>query len=99
MQIEYYDGQFDDARYAVALATTAALQGAAVLNHARVESLIKDSDGHVTGVRVRDDISGHSFDVKAKVVINATGPFTDAVRSMSKPDTASIITPSAGALL
>ena len=43
-QIEYYDGQFDDARYALALAQTAALHGAQALNHCAVERLLHDPD-------------------------------------------------------
>lgn len=42
VQIEYYDGQFDDARYALALAQTAALHGASTLNHCAVERLLRD---------------------------------------------------------
>ena len=53
VQIVYYDGQFDDARLAVALACTAAMAGAAVVNHAPAVGLIKDADGKVVGARVK----------------------------------------------
>ncbi len=57
-QVVYYDGQFDDARYNVALALTATLAGATVVNHAKVTRLIKDADGQVVGAAVRDTLTG-----------------------------------------
>lgn len=92
----YYDGQFDDARLAINLAQTAAEQGAALVNHAPVESLLKDAHGHVRGVGIRDAETGRTFDVEARVVINATGPFSDGVRRMDNPDASPIIVPSQG---
>lgn len=81
MQIVYYDGQFNDARLAVAVACTSAALGAATLNHAEVVGLIRDpSTGRVVGAHVRDLLTGENFDVHAKVVINATGPFADSIR-------------------
>jgi glycerol-3-phosphate dehydrogenase len=57
--VVYYDGQMNDSRLNVGLACTAALVGAAVLNHAEVFELIKDEfDERVIGARVRDTISG-----------------------------------------
>lgn len=79
----YYDGQFDDARFLVHLATTAAEQGAALLNYAPVVRLSRDIGGFIDGVVVRDLESGGEFEVKARVVINAAGPFVDDVRRMS----------------
>lgn len=99
VQIEYYDGQFDDARYALALAQTAALHGAAVLNHITCVALMRDGDGRVCGARVRDNETGETVAVHARVVVNATGPFTDAVRAMADTDAKEIIMPSSGAAL
>lgn len=72
----YYDCQFDDARLAISLAQTAATHGATLLNYTRVEGLVYDA-GRVAGLRVRDDESATEFNVNARVVINATGIFTD----------------------
>jgi len=94
--IVYFDGQFNDARMAVALACTAALGGATVANHTEVTGLIKDADGKVAGAKVKDNESGKQFDVYAKTVVNATGPFVDAVREMDEKEAAKMITPSAG---
>lgn len=98
-QIEYYDGQFDDARYALALAQTAALKGAAVLNYCEVVDLLRNPDTQrVCGATVRDVETGTQERVHARVVMNATGPFTDGVRRMATgAETPPIIRPSAGA--
>lgn len=98
MQIEYCDGQFDDARYALALAQTAALHGAHVLNHGAVTELLRDPEtGRIVGAALQDQETGLRTNVYAKVVVNAAGPFTDSIRRMSQgEDTPGIIQPSAG---
>ena len=92
----YYDGQFDDARLAVNLAQTAFKQGAKLVNYAQVVELVKDSAGAINGIEVRDAESGEGLSVDARVVVNATGPFADAVRKLDKPDVAPIVVPSQG---
>jgi glycerol-3-phosphate dehydrogenase len=77
--VQYWDGQFDDARLAVALARTAALEGACVVNHVPVLSLLHDK-GRVVGVRAQDAEQGLSFDLRAACVINATGVWVDHLR-------------------
>jgi glycerol-3-phosphate dehydrogenase len=91
----YHDGQFDDARLAVNLAQTAAASGATILNYCSVKSFLK-SDGKIAGVQVKDLISGHEYEVKAKVVINATGVFSDAVQHLDDPSKPASISPSQG---
>jgi glycerol-3-phosphate dehydrogenase len=95
-QIRYYDGQFDDARLNVALACTAAAAGAAVANHLEAASLLKDASGAVVGARVTDRQTGRSFDVHARVVVNATGPYVDRLRRLSDPSVKNAVTASAG---
>jgi glycerol-3-phosphate dehydrogenase len=92
----YYDGQFDDSRLLINLAETAAEQGATLLNYSPVVGLTKDPDGFVNGAIAKDSESDREFTVQAKVVINAAGPFCDAVRRLAHPDTASMIAPSQG---
>jgi len=92
----YFDGQFDDSRLLVNLIATASEQGAVLLNYARVTGLGKDSDGFVNGVKVRDMESGEEFAAAAKVVINATGPFTDDLRRKAEPSAEAMIAPSQG---
>ncbi|XP_065870796.1 glycerol-3-phosphate dehydrogenase SDP6, mitochondrial [Euphorbia lathyris] len=95
--VVYYDGQMNDSRLNVGLACTAALAGAAVLNHAEVVSLLKDeANERIIGARIRNNISGNEFDTYAKVVVNAAGPFCDSLRKMANKDAQSMICPSSG---
>ena len=94
--VRYYDGQFDDARLAIDLAETAAEQGATLVNYMQVVGLVKD-DGHVvSGVEVMDLETGEERVVRAKVVINATGAWTDGLRKMDDPSVRPMIKPSQG---
>jgi glycerol-3-phosphate dehydrogenase len=93
--IVYKDGQFDDARLAINLATTAAQNGATVLNYCKVVQLIKDSK-NVCGVVVQEEINGKEYNIKSKVVINATGVFADEVLQMDDADAKNIVSPSQG---
>ncbi|XP_038960262.1 glycerol-3-phosphate dehydrogenase, mitochondrial isoform X2 [Rattus norvegicus] len=99
--IVYYDGQHNDARMNLAIALTAARYGAATANYMEVVSLLKKTDPEtgkerVSGARCKDVLTGHEFNVRAKCVINATGPFTDSVRKMDDNDVVPICQPSAG---
>lgn len=98
--IVYYDGQQDDARMNLAVALTAARQGATVVNHTEVTSLMKKKNEEgkekLCGVRVRDTITNKEFEVKGKCIINATGPFTDFIRKMDDPAVKTICCPSSG---
>ncbi len=78
----YYDGQFDDARMAVTLAVTAAECGVAVASGVEVVALNR-SDSRLTGARVRDRETGACWDIGARAVVNATGPFSDSLRRMA----------------
>jgi glycerol-3-phosphate dehydrogenase len=93
--ILYHDGQFDDARLAITLAQTAADHGAALVNYARVEALTKEN-GKISGARVRNMETNTEFAVRARVVINATGVFTDAVRRLDEAGAPGIVVPSQG---
>eukprot|EP00879_Flechtneria_rotunda_P011430 GHRR01011940.1.p1 GENE.GHRR01011940.1~~GHRR01011940.1.p1 ORF type:complete len:569 (+),score=148.55 GHRR01011940.1:94-1800(+) len=94
--ILYYDGQFDDARLTVALATTAAAAGAAVANYVEATGFIRDGDGQVVGVHCRDRQTGRKFDILAKVIINAAGPYVDKVRELGNKDVQHAVTGSSG---
>ena len=94
--VVYYDGQFDDARLLINMVTTAAEQGATLVNYCRVTGLTKDAEGFVSGITARDEESGETFTATGKVVINATGPFTDSVRALADPMAPPMISPSQG---
>src|SRR4051812_5396687 len=79
--IRYYDAQADDARHTLTVARTAAAYGATVLNSAEVISFAH-AGGRVTGVRVRDVETGQEVDVRAEVVVNATGVWTDDIQTL-----------------
>lgn len=91
----YYDGQFDDARYAITLLRTLFDQSGLALNYAAVTGLLKQNDT-VCGVTARDSETGMSFESRAKVVINATGIFSDDLRRMDEPAASKILTVSQG---
>jgi glycerol-3-phosphate dehydrogenase len=93
--ILYHDGQFDDARLAIALAQTASDQGAVLINYAPVVRLLKEGS-RVAGVVIRDGEGGREQEIRAKAVVNATGVFADAIRQMDEPDAAPILSPSQG---
>ena len=92
----YHDGQFDDARLLIDLIKTAADHGGVVVNYLPVVAFKKDADGFVAGVEALDSESGQRFHIAARVVVNATGIFTDEIRRMDDPQAQSMIAPSQG---
>ena len=77
--VKYWDGQFDDARLALALARTAAAHGALLVNYCPVEALLYE-EKRVSGLVCRDSETGQRYEIRARSVINATGPWVDALR-------------------
>ncbi|MCS6797853.1 MAG: glycerol-3-phosphate dehydrogenase/oxidase [Myxococcota bacterium] len=73
----YWDCATDDARLVLETALDAIAAGAVVLTHAPVEALLRDARGRIAGVRARDALSDARREVRASVVVNATGPWTD----------------------
>lgn len=86
----------------ISLAMTAALYGATVVNHIEVTGLEKDASGKLCGARLKDRVAerngktSEEFFVKAKGIVNATGPFTDSIRKMDEPTVQEIVAPSSG---
>jgi glycerol-3-phosphate dehydrogenase len=80
---------------ALSLALTAAQQGAIIANHVAVSGLIKD-DGQISGAELRDSLSGETWELHAKGVINATGPFADQIRRLDNPEVTKILSASTG---
>jgi len=93
--ILYRDGQFDDARYAIALMRTLEDLDGIALNYAEVTGFLKRA-GMIEGVSVRESDSGENFDALARVVINATGVFTQGILEMDSDDKPSTLTLSQG---
>ena len=92
----YFDGQFDDARLLIHMVFTAFEQGATLLNYVKVAGLTKDSQGFVDGVVARDVETGEEFRASARVVINATGAFSDQLRRIAEPSVTPIVATSQG---
>ena len=80
--VMYYDGQFDDSRLAINLAQTIVDEGGTPINYMKVTDLIKNGAGLIEGVKALDMVKGESFTINARVVINATGIFTDSIMKM-----------------
>jgi glycerol-3-phosphate dehydrogenase len=100
--IAYSDGTQNDSRVNTLMALTASVpdyipgwEAAVVANHVSVTSVRKTNET-ITGVACKDELTGNTFNITGKVVINATGPFADAVRKMANPDAIDLITPAAG---
>ncbi|MDQ2862111.1 MAG: glycerol-3-phosphate dehydrogenase/oxidase [Bacteroidota bacterium] len=93
--VKYYDGQFDDARFAINLAETCVANGGTVINYCKVKRLLKN-DGKVNGVVAIDLENEKEYELKAKVVINATGVFVDDVLHLDDPESKPIVQPSQG---
>jgi len=94
--VVYFDGQFDDSRLLIHLAMTAADHGAALVNYCPATGLLRDADGYVNGVTARDLETGEELTIAARMVVNATGVFTDNVRRMADPEAETLVVTSQG---
>ncbi|GAB7361569.1 hypothetical protein MBLNU230_g1621t1 [Neophaeotheca triangularis] len=98
----YYDGAHNDSRMNISLAMTAALYGSTLVNHMEVTGLEKDANGKLCGAKLKDmthEYDGKApeeFSVKAKGIVNATGPFCDAIRKMDDQSIPEMVAPSSG---
>lgn len=94
--IVYHDGQFDDSRLAINLAQSCVENGGCVLNYMPATALLKDADGKLTGLLVKDEETDISYKINARTVINATGVFVDEILRMDQPGIRNIVKPSQG---
>ncbi len=94
--VAYYDGQFNDTRLNITLIKSAIALGGIALNYAEVENLKINSNGIVSGATVYDTIAKEKFEINARIVINATGPYVDAIRKMDTPEATPLIKGSSG---
>ena len=93
--ILYFDGQFDDSGLAIEIAATAIKKGATVLNYCMATGFIK-TNGEITGVECIDVLSEKKYTLKTKVVVNATGVFTNAIVQMDNELEHDLVSPSQG---
>ena len=92
----YHDGTFDDARLALNLAQTCVENGGVVINYCEAVSLIKSTNDKICGASILDKEAGKIYELKAKVVVNATGVFVDDIIKMDNAGSKSLIRPSQG---
>jgi glycerol-3-phosphate dehydrogenase len=81
--IVYADGQFDDARYDMALIRTFTASGGEALNYAKVTGFLTGPNGKIAAAEVQDQVTGDVFTIRARAFVNATGPFSDNIRSLA----------------
>lgn len=91
----YYDGQVDDARLTFLTARDAARYDAIVVNYVEADGFIKEK-GRIVGVKVHDVLTGSTCSIRARVVINATGPWTDRLVQLDDPHAPSRLRPTKG---
>ncbi|HEX2393865.1 MAG TPA: glycerol-3-phosphate dehydrogenase/oxidase [Bacteroidales bacterium] len=92
----YHDGQFDDSRLLISIIRLAIEKGCIALNYCKVTHLLKDNNGILNGVVSIEGKTGKELRLGAKVVINATGVFSDEVLRMDMPVINRTIRPSQG---
>jgi glycerol-3-phosphate dehydrogenase len=96
----YYDAQADDARLTLAVVRTAVIEhGAAAANRCEVVALRKDADGVARGALVRAEVAGgatRDIEVRAEVVVNAAGVWSDDVRALDEGTNPESIRPAKG---
>lgn len=91
----YYDAQCNDARLVLAAVRAAAERGAKVANYMKVTGLIPSVAG-IRGAYLTDQLTGDQGEIRAKVVVNATGPWADTVRQLEDPRAAAMLRPTKG---
>jgi len=98
----YYDCSTDDARLTLETALDAAAAGATVLPWAKVTEFIRGEDGRLCGAKIQDVAGGpgrppgEERELRARVVVSATGPWTDEVRAMATAEAAPLLRPTKG---
>ncbi|RST71292.1 glycerol-3-phosphate dehydrogenase/oxidase [Siminovitchia acidinfaciens] len=81
---KYVEYRTDDARLTIEVLKTAAQNGADIINYVQAESFEYNHDGKIAGVHVKNRLSGKISKVKARIVVNAAGPWVDAVRAADR---------------
>ena len=100
----FYEGQHDDARTNLAIAQTAAVEGATIANYCEVVELIREKDESrndqskkkVIGVMIKDIINHQIFPVYSKTILFCGGPFTDELRKLENPESKDIVNGAGG---
>lgn len=86
----YVEYRTDDARLTIEVMKAAVENGAVALNYSKVENLVYQ-DGKVVGVLVRDLITGEEYEIHAKKIVNAAGPWVDNIREKDQSKTGKVL--------
>ena len=92
----YYDCSTDDARLTIETALDAVHHGATVATYMKAVGFLKDESGKLSGVTAEDRVSGEQVEIRAKSIINCTGPWSDDTRSLGKEKKAQRLRPTKG---
>lgn len=92
----YLDYLNDDARLTISILKTAHQQGAKIANYVKAVGYLYDEENRINGVKVADKETGETFPIYARVVVNATGPWSDETRHMQKNRQGSRMLPTKG---
>jgi len=84
----YTDGQFDDARYNLALIQSFAEAGGRAGNYLKLISFERDAGGKLATAVIEDQRSNEKLLIRARIFVNATGPFSDSIRALAHPGAA-----------
>lgn len=86
----YVEYRTDDARLTIEVMKAAIEKGAIALNYSKVENLVYDN-GKVVGVIVKDQLTGNEYEVRAKKIVNAAGPWVDKIREKDNSKTGKVL--------
>ncbi|MDH7486737.1 MAG: glycerol-3-phosphate dehydrogenase/oxidase [Anaerolineae bacterium] len=93
---EYYDAQVDDARLTLATAQAAHRAGALIANYTRAVGFLRDEAGQIGGITARDELTGETLDIVARVVVNATGVWADELMRLDESQAGRRLRPTKG---
>jgi glycerol-3-phosphate dehydrogenase len=91
----YYDGQVDDARLTLETIRTGHRYGAEIANYVQVDELLKH-EGRIVGVKAHDVLNGEQLEIRARVVVNSTGPWSDTLSQLDDPSVPKRMRPTKG---
>jgi glycerol-3-phosphate dehydrogenase len=92
----FYDANTQDARLTLANAQHAHKAGATLLTYTAISGFLRDERGKIVGARVRDELSGEEHEIRSRLVLNCTGPWTDKIIQMADPSVPPRLSPSKG---
>ncbi len=80
----YVEYRTDDARLTIEVAKKAAEKGAHLLSYTKMEAFLYDTDGHLSGVYIKDMLTGNRYQLNGKKIVNASGPWVEKIIGMDR---------------